>query len=72
MVAPAYRTRRPAPSPALRRAHQVVAKTLLHARAPAPPPVEDASPVAPWKAWLLTVWIVAVAAVGIVLVVRCM
>jgi hypothetical protein len=70
MVAPAYRTRRPAPSPAMRRAHQVVAKTLLRKRAASPPPVEKASPVTPWKAWLLTLWIAVLAAAGAALVVR--
>jgi hypothetical protein len=65
MVAPASRTRGPVPTPALRRAHQVVAKTLLPAPVPDRLPMESAPPVAPWKAWLLVAWIVAVAAVAL-------
>lgn len=72
MVAPASRTRRSAPSPALRRARQVVAKTLLHAQTPTSPRAEDAPPAAPWKAWLLAAWIAAVAVAGVVIVVQYM
>jgi hypothetical protein len=65
MVAPASRTRGPAPTPALRRARQVVAKTLLPASPPDPSPSETAPRVTPWRAWLLAAWIVAVAAMAL-------
>ena len=69
MVAPVSSTHRPASTPSMRRAHQVVAKTLL----PAPvPPRETAPPVIAWKAWALTAWIVAVATAGIAIVVQWM
>ena len=59
MVAPLDNPTPRPPSPAMRRAYRIVARTLL----PDEPQAEPALPlVVGWKAWLLAVWAVGVTA----------
>ncbi len=60
MIAPIRETETRPRSARLRHAHRVVASTLLGK----PRHVdENAPPVARWKAWVFTVWVVVVTAV---------
>lgn len=56
MVAPVERPKPRSLSPAMRRAHRLVAATLLGPLPPEKPPVR----VPKWKAWLLAAWAVFV------------
>ena len=58
MIAPIQQTD-PPQSPAMRRAHGMVASTLLKKQRHA----ADATPVPAWRAWLFVAWVVAVTAV---------
>ena len=60
MIAPIEGPKASAPSPGIRRAHSLVASTLLKQR---PLPRDRTPPVPAWRAWLFTTWAVVVAAV---------
>lgn len=60
MIAPIKRPKTSAPSPGIRRAHRLVASTLLQQRLR---PRDAAPPVPAWRAWLFTAWVVVTAAV---------
>jgi len=65
MVAPIHPIRsrkRPPPSPTMRRAHQLVAATLLR---PPERRTKRVSRVRSRKAWLLVAWVAVLAAAGI-------
>jgi hypothetical protein len=66
MVAPIQHKDKPAPSSAMRRAHRLVASTLL-SQAPA---ADGAPRVAAWKAWLFAAWVVVIAAAYVAHVAR--
>lgn len=59
MIAPIQRTKDPPGSPEMRRAHRLVASTLLKKQRY---PADDAPPVPAWRAWLFTAWVVTATA----------
>jgi hypothetical protein len=56
MVAPLRQTKATKPSPAMQRAYQLVAATLLKRQLR---PAETTPPVSAWKAWTFTIWVTA-------------
>ena len=65
MIAPIRLPEAPVRSPAMHRAHRMLATALLR-----PAARDDAPPVTAWKAWLFTGWLLAAALWCITQVVR--